>query len=74
MEKQLGKECEHYVWLRIGSSAFEVLKIGAKLYEEKFTKQSFCHWVISLKWPPLRKTGRRNKGAAPALNKAIYTG
>jgi hypothetical protein len=27
-----------------------------------------------LKWPPLRKTGRRNKGAAPALNKDIDTG
>jgi|688.fasta_scaffold268295_2 hypothetical protein len=74
MEKKLGKESEHNVWLRIRSSAFVVFKIGAELCKGIVTKQSFCHWVISLKWPPLRKTGRRNKGAAPALNKDIDTG
>jgi hypothetical protein len=32
------------------------------------TKQSFCHWVNTLKWPLLRWTGSKNIGAGAALN------
>lgn len=57
-EEEFGKEGEDDVGRGVASLAFEILHEGAKLSYSFLTKQSFCHWVMSLKWPPLRNTGR----------------
>lgn len=69
VEQELGEECEDDVWGGVGAWALEVLEVGAELsYKKSITKQSFCHWVNTLKCPLPRWTGSKNIGAGAALH------
>lgn len=73
LEKKLRKEREDTIRVSVGPAPLEVLQIGAELDRERHTKQSFCHWVSSLKCPPFLKTGIRKKGELVALDHVRLT-
>jgi hypothetical protein len=72
-KEKLRKKCEYHIWLRIWALLPIVFKVCAQLLGDSFTKQSFCHWVISLKCPPFLKTGSKKMGALLALHQYSLT-